>query len=202
MGTAPARCRGWPASGPGRLRPGPWFWPECPQWSPGSSGDFACTLTGAFPPVLVALRHSHAWGWRGGHVRSAGHPRTLVSPRLRAFLVLGRRAIRVLLMLGAAWGSFRRVIRAVFPVLAPLQARAANHRRCLDAAACNASWPGNDRGQHRLSDDLASRSGVAIRAAEITIALGRGPARAAWGLPRPEGGAGAGPAAPQAPLLF
>jgi len=21
----PAPCRGWPASGPGRLRPGPWF---------------------------------------------------------------------------------------------------------------------------------------------------------------------------------
>jgi hypothetical protein len=43
----PALCRGWPASGPGRLLPGPWFLTGV---SAGSrvKRDFACTLTRHF----------------------------------------------------------------------------------------------------------------------------------------------------------
>ena len=37
--------------------------------------DFACTLTGTFRLCWLPCGHSRAWGWRGGHVHSAGHPR-------------------------------------------------------------------------------------------------------------------------------
>ena len=36
--TVPAPYRGWPAAGPGRLPSGLFFWPECSQRSPESSG--------------------------------------------------------------------------------------------------------------------------------------------------------------------
>ena len=38
--------------------------------------DFACAFTRHFPPVLVVLRSQSRLGWRGGHVHSAGQPRT------------------------------------------------------------------------------------------------------------------------------
>ena len=52
----PALCRGWPASGPGRLRPDPWFLAGVFAEVSGVKRDFACTLARHFPPVLVALR--------------------------------------------------------------------------------------------------------------------------------------------------
>ena len=52
----PAPCRGWPASDPGRPPPGPWFLTGVFAVVSGVKRDFACTLTGAFPPVLVVLR--------------------------------------------------------------------------------------------------------------------------------------------------
>jgi hypothetical protein len=52
----PAPCRGWPAPGPGRLRPGPYILAGVSAEVSGIKHDFACTLTGAFPPVLVVLR--------------------------------------------------------------------------------------------------------------------------------------------------
>jgi hypothetical protein len=53
---AAAPCRGWPASGPGRFRPGPWFLTGVSAVVSGVKRDFACTLAGALPPVLVVLR--------------------------------------------------------------------------------------------------------------------------------------------------
>ena len=52
----PAPCRGWPASGPGRLPPGLWFLTGVSAEAARVKRDFACTLTDAFPPVLVVLR--------------------------------------------------------------------------------------------------------------------------------------------------
>ena len=43
--------------------------------------DFACTFTRHFS-CLVTLRSQSCLGWRGGHVLSAGHPRTLARPGL------------------------------------------------------------------------------------------------------------------------
>ena len=40
-----APCRGWPASGPGRLRPGPWFLAGVSAETSGVKHDFACTFT-------------------------------------------------------------------------------------------------------------------------------------------------------------
>jgi hypothetical protein len=37
--------------------------------------DFACTFTRYFYLCPLSCGHSRAWGWRGGHVHSAGHPR-------------------------------------------------------------------------------------------------------------------------------
>jgi hypothetical protein len=42
---------------------------------PGVKRDFACTFTRHFHLCSLPCGHSHAWGWRGGHVHSAGHPR-------------------------------------------------------------------------------------------------------------------------------
>jgi hypothetical protein len=53
----PAPCRGWRASGPGRLRPGPWFLTGVSVVVSGvKRSNLACTLAGTFPPVLVVLR--------------------------------------------------------------------------------------------------------------------------------------------------
>jgi hypothetical protein len=67
--------------GMARVRPG-----QAPPWPLVSDRsvrrdsrvkrDFACTLVGSFPPVLVALRAQSRLGLGGGHVHSAGHPRT------------------------------------------------------------------------------------------------------------------------------
>ena len=46
----------------GQLRPGPWFLTGVSAVAPGSS---ACTLTGTFPPVLVALRARSRLGLEG-----------------------------------------------------------------------------------------------------------------------------------------
>ena len=51
----PALCRGWPASGPGRLPPGPCLLAGVSAEVSGVKRDFACTLTRHFSPVLVAL---------------------------------------------------------------------------------------------------------------------------------------------------
>ena len=45
----PALCRGWPASGPGRLRPGPWFLTGVSAEVSRIKRDFACTFTRHFP---------------------------------------------------------------------------------------------------------------------------------------------------------
>jgi len=61
---APA-CRGWPASSPGRLRPGPWFLTGVSAEVSGVKRDFACTFTLVFPPALVALRGQSRLGLEG-----------------------------------------------------------------------------------------------------------------------------------------
>src|SRR5271166_692178 len=45
----PAPCRGWPASGPGRLRPGPWFLTGVPAEAPGSSMTSRVRSPASFP---------------------------------------------------------------------------------------------------------------------------------------------------------
>ena len=58
----PAACRGWPASGPGRLRPVPWFLTGVSAETPGSSmtsrvrppGTFSCARCPAVPVMLEA----------------------------------------------------------------------------------------------------------------------------------------------------
>ena len=57
-----AACRGWPASGPGRLRPGPWFLTGVSAEAPGSSmtsrvrspGTFSCARCPAVTVMLEA----------------------------------------------------------------------------------------------------------------------------------------------------
>ena len=71
----PAPCRGWPASGPGRLRPGPWFLTGVSAVVSRVKRDFACTLTVGFPPVLVVLRAQ-------SRLRLEGRTRTLSGPSL------------------------------------------------------------------------------------------------------------------------
>jgi hypothetical protein len=50
-----APCRGWPASGPGRLRPGPWSLTGVRRGS-GVKRDVACTFIRHLSPVLVVPR--------------------------------------------------------------------------------------------------------------------------------------------------
>ena len=65
VASRPARCRGWPASGLGRLRPGPWFRSRVSTENSRVKRDFACTLARAFPPVLVVLRAQSRLGLEG-----------------------------------------------------------------------------------------------------------------------------------------
>jgi len=69
----PARCRGWPASGPGRLPPGPCLLAGVSAEVSGVKCDFACTLAGHFPPVLIVLRSR-------SRLRREGRARTLSGP--------------------------------------------------------------------------------------------------------------------------
>jgi hypothetical protein len=69
----PAPCRGWPASGPGRLRPGPWFLTGVSAEVSGVKRDFAWTFTRPLLPVLVALRSQ-------SRLRLEGRARTLSGP--------------------------------------------------------------------------------------------------------------------------
>ena len=62
------------------------FWPECPQRHSGVKHDFACTSTRHLGLCWLPCGHSHAWGWRGGHVHSAGHPRSRAQPGLLRLL--------------------------------------------------------------------------------------------------------------------
>ena len=71
----PEPCRGWPASGPGRLRPGPWFLSGVSVEAPGSSATSRVRWPGSFQLRWLSCGHSRTWGWKGGHVHSAGHPR-------------------------------------------------------------------------------------------------------------------------------
>ena len=65
--------QGMAASGPGRLRPGPWSLTGVSAVVSRVKRDFACTLAGAFPPVLVALRAQ-------SRLRLEGRTRTLSGP--------------------------------------------------------------------------------------------------------------------------
>ncbi len=65
--------------------------------------DFVRTLTGAFPPCPAGTVMLGAGG--AGTYAQRAIPGPSARPAAR-FLVRGRRAIRVLVMLGAAWGSF------------------------------------------------------------------------------------------------
>jgi hypothetical protein len=84
VGSRPAPCRGWPASGPGRLPPGSCLLIGVSAESPGSSVVTVrdVRFTRHFMPVLVVLRSQSCLGWRGGHVHSAGHPRIWAIPGL------------------------------------------------------------------------------------------------------------------------
>ena len=57
-----APCRGWPASGPDRLRPGPWFLAGVSAEVSRIKRDFACTFT----------RHFHLCSLASGRSRAAG----------------------------------------------------------------------------------------------------------------------------------
>jgi hypothetical protein len=50
--------------------------PLYPRQAAAVKRDFACTFARHFRLCLLSCGHSHACGWRGGHVHSAGHPRT------------------------------------------------------------------------------------------------------------------------------
>jgi hypothetical protein len=65
-----ARCRGWPASGPGRLRPGPCLLTGVAALGSGVKSDSAYTVTRHFLPVLVARRSR-------SRLRREGRTRTL-----------------------------------------------------------------------------------------------------------------------------
>ena len=69
VATGPAACRGWPASGPGRLPPGPRFLT--------GGGAEAPTLKGWVPKMLSAKRFERIFGCL---LTVEGHPRTLSGP--------------------------------------------------------------------------------------------------------------------------
>jgi hypothetical protein len=71
--SGPAPCRGWPASGPGRLAPGPWFLTGVSVEVSRVKRDFACALTRHFSPVLVVPRAQ-------SRLRMEGRTRTLSGP--------------------------------------------------------------------------------------------------------------------------
>jgi len=76
VASQPAPCRGWPASGPGRLRPGPCLLTGVSAETRSRiKRDFACTFTRHFPAVLVALRSQSC-------LRLEGRARTLSGPSL------------------------------------------------------------------------------------------------------------------------
>jgi hypothetical protein len=75
----PAACRGWPASGPGRLRPGPWFLTGVSAEVSGIKRDFACTFTRHLPLVLVVLR-SESRLMLEGRTRTLSGPSPDLSP--------------------------------------------------------------------------------------------------------------------------
>ena len=56
----PAACRGWPASGPGRLRPGPWFLTGVSAEAPGSSMTSRVRPPGTFSCARCPAVNSHA----------------------------------------------------------------------------------------------------------------------------------------------
>jgi len=66
--------QGWPASGPGRLRPGLWSLTGVSAVAPGlsvtSRDRYLSTCAGCSDPMRAQSR----LGWRGVHVHSAGHP--------------------------------------------------------------------------------------------------------------------------------
>jgi hypothetical protein len=57
-GAAP--CRGWPASGPGRLWPGPWFLAGVSVEVSSVKRDLACTFASQVPPAPLSCAHCHA----------------------------------------------------------------------------------------------------------------------------------------------
>jgi len=73
VASRPEPCRGWPASGPGRLRPGSWFLSGVFAEVSGVKRDFACTLTRCLPPELVVL-------WQQSRLGLEGRTRTLSGP--------------------------------------------------------------------------------------------------------------------------
>ena len=60
VASRPARCRGWPASGPGRLPPGPWFLTGVSAEAPGSSVTSRVRSPGTFHLCSLPCGHSHA----------------------------------------------------------------------------------------------------------------------------------------------
>jgi hypothetical protein len=69
----PAPCRGWPASGPGRLRPGPWFLTGVSAVAPGSSATSRVRWPVPFHLCWLALRAQ-------SRLRLEGRARTLSGP--------------------------------------------------------------------------------------------------------------------------
>ena len=65
VASRPEPCRGWPAFGPGRLRPGPLVSGRNVRRDSRVKRDFACTLAEAIPPVLVVLRAQSRLGLEG-----------------------------------------------------------------------------------------------------------------------------------------
>jgi hypothetical protein len=56
----PALCRGWPASGPGRLPPGLWFLTGASAEAASVKRDFACAFNGCLVLCSLPYGHSHA----------------------------------------------------------------------------------------------------------------------------------------------
>src|ERR1700722_426765 len=85
--------------------------------------DFAgCTLTGAFPPVLIALRAQSCLGLEGrARTLSGPSPDPRLAPAAR-FPGPRSPGYSVLLMLGAAWGSFSAGDPGRFPCTCALLA--------------------------------------------------------------------------------
>jgi hypothetical protein len=60
VASRPAPCRGWPASGPGRLRPGPCLLTGVSAEAPGSSVTSRVRSPGLFHLCSLPCDHSHA----------------------------------------------------------------------------------------------------------------------------------------------
>jgi hypothetical protein len=150
----PAACRGWPASGPGRLEPGPWFLTGVSVETPGSSSlrvhvdrpFYLCVL----PAVTVVLDAGGADTYSSQAILGPSHPPPVMRPS-------GRVVVDQVVTVEPGTGCRRWRRRAREPL--PRAAQAAGWQQ-RGAAEHVDAWYGAaapDAQQRRVARSLACR---------------------------------------------